>query len=55
MQLDRAFYELSADLVEAAKAADQARERVLLGKILEACVACHSKYANGRFPGLKAE
>ena len=55
VQRDRAFHELSADLVEAAQSADQARERVLFGKMVEACVGCHSRYADGRFAGLKAE
>jgi hypothetical protein len=55
LQRDRAFHELIADLIEAAKAADQARELVLLGKVMEACVGCHTRYAGGRFSGLKAE
>lgn len=55
VQRDRAFHQLSAELAEAARAADQPSERELFGKMMEACVGCHSSYASGRFTGLQAE
>ncbi len=53
VQQDRAFHKLSADLAAAARAEDQAQERALFGQMVEACSGCHSRYAGGRFSGLK--
>ncbi|MDZ7825810.1 MAG: cytochrome c [Gammaproteobacteria bacterium] len=55
VQRDRAFHQLSAELAEAARAADPARERALFGEMVDACAGCHARYAGGRFPGLKAD
>jgi len=54
VQRDRAFHKLGAELAAAARAGDQAQEQALFGQMLEACTGCHSRYAGGRFPGLKS-
>ncbi|SDG01013.1 Cytochrome C' [Limimonas halophila] len=48
---DKAFHELTADLAEAARDRDRARQHRLFRDMTEACTACHARYAPNRFPG----
>ncbi|WP_160166797.1 cytochrome c [Caenispirillum salinarum] len=47
---DRAFHALTGDLAEAARTGDAERQRALFGEVVEACAACHERYATNRFP-----
>lgn len=53
VQRDRAFHELTGQLAEAARERDSARQRELFGEMVDACAACHARYAGDRFPGLR--
>ncbi|WP_404385400.1 cytochrome c [Caenispirillum salinarum] len=50
VERDRAFHALTGDLAEAARAGDAERQRALFGDVVEACAACHERYATNRFP-----
>lgn len=52
VELDRAFHELSGKLARAGREGDDARQRALFGRLLDACAGCHRRYAQDRFPGL---
>ena len=52
VQRDRAFHELTGELAAAGREGDGARQRQLFGEMIEACTACHARYAHDRFPGL---
>lgn len=52
VQRDRAFHALTGELAEAARQGNGPRQRELFARMIEACVACHSRYATDRFPGL---
>jgi hypothetical protein len=52
--LDRAFHEQAERLALAAKAADAQLAAFSTYKLTEACISCHSQYAQHRFPGLSA-
>lgn len=52
LALDEAFHKLSADLAEAARGGDQAAQQAIFQQMTESCVACHSRFASSRFPGL---
>jgi len=47
---DRAFHEISAALAQAARDGDRAQQHDKFGRMIEACGACHAKYATDRFP-----
>lgn len=49
---DRAFHELSADLALAGRDADRDAQHARFGRMIEACSACHARYATDRFPKL---
>lgn len=51
VELDGAFHQLAADLADAARAGEQARQRELFGEVVEACAVCHARYAANLFPG----
>lgn len=51
VQRDRAFHELTGELATAGREGDGARQRELFGEMVEACTACHARYAHDRFPG----
>ncbi|WP_161958697.1 cytochrome c [Ferruginivarius sediminum] len=52
---DQAFHELTGRLAQAARDGDGARQRELFGDMIEACAACHARYATNRFPAFTAE
>ena len=51
VQRDRAFHELTGRLAEAARQGESDRQRALFSEMVEACAACHARYATNRFPG----
>lgn len=53
VQRDRAFHELTGELATAGREGDGERQRELFGEMVEACTACHARYAHDRFPGLR--
>lgn len=55
LQRDQAFHQLSAELADAARRGNQARQRGLFQQLLNACVDCHAAHATKRFPDLVAE
>ncbi|MCX7545692.1 cytochrome c [Marinicella gelatinilytica] len=50
---DQAFHHLSAELAEAARNEDQAKQIKLYQDMQNACIACHQNHALDRFPNLK--
>ncbi|WP_435099411.1 hypothetical protein [Arhodomonas sp. AD133] len=50
---DRAFHRLTAELAAAAREENRVRQRRLYAEMIEACTACHSRYASDRFPRLQ--
>jgi hypothetical protein len=50
VKMDRAFHELAAELAQAARDQDGARQHETFGRMIEACSACHAQYATDRFP-----
>ena len=53
--LDRSFHETSADLAAAARAEVVEQEMTGFNQMVEACVACHRRFATDRFPSLAPE
>ena len=53
VQRDRAFHELTGELATAGREGDGARQRELFGEMVDACTACHARYAHDRFPVLR--
>lgn len=53
VERDRAFHELTGELAAAARAGDRTRQHDLFARMVEACSACHARYATDRFPELK--
>lgn len=49
---DEAFHELAGSLAESARAGDRHRQQQQFGQMIEACSACHARYATDRFPQL---
>lgn len=49
---DRAFHELSASLAQAGRNGDRKQQHLQFGQMIEACTACHARYATDRFPDL---
>ncbi len=49
---DKAFHKLSADLAQAGRDGDRAAQHRQFGQMIEACTACHARYATDRFPKL---
>ncbi|PWE31235.1 hypothetical protein DDZ14_13690 [Maritimibacter sp. 55A14] len=47
---DRAFHALSADLAQAGRDGDRDAQHAEFGRMVEACTACHARYATDRFP-----
>ena len=52
LTLDEAFHATAAELVATARARDAGHAAALFGRMVEACVACHGRFAADRFPGL---
>jgi plasmid stability protein len=50
VKLDREFHEISAELAQAARDKDRARQHETYGHMIGACSACHAQYATDRFP-----
>lgn len=50
VKMDRGFHEISAELAHAARTKDRPRQQEHFGRMINACVACHSTYATDRFP-----
>lgn len=50
VKMDRGFHEISAELAQAARAKDRPLQQERFGRMIDACVACHLKYATDRFP-----
>lgn len=55
VERDRAFHRLTGRLAQAARDGDEARQRELFDRMIEACTACHRRYAHDRFPGLRRD
>lgn len=51
VELDARFRSTAAGLSSAAAAGDLEHAARLYSGLLEGCIACHSRYASGRFPG----
>lgn len=49
---DQAFHRLSADLAQAGRDGDREAQHAGFGRMIEACSACHVRYATDRFPML---
>ncbi|QYX56808.1 cytochrome c [Roseovarius sp. SCSIO 43702] len=49
---DKAFHRLSADLAQAGRDGDRGAQHAEFGRMIEACTACHARYATDRFPML---
>jgi len=47
---DRAFHQLAAGLAQAARDGDSDLQLAEFGRMIEACTACHGRYATDRFP-----
>lgn len=54
VERDQELHELSAGLADAARNEDMKEQTRLFSELINGCVACHTKYASGRFPGLDA-
>ncbi len=52
VEMDRGFHEISAELAQAARAKDRPLQQEHFGRMIDACVACHTRYATNRFSGL---
>lgn len=52
---DQAFHHLSAELAEAARNEDLAKQVKLFQDMQQACLACHQDHALDRFPNLKTD
>lgn len=50
VNMDQAFHEISGELAQAARDGNRAVQLELFGRMVEACTACHSRYATDRFP-----
>lgn len=50
VRMDRGFHKISAELAQAARAKDRQLQQKHFGRMIDACVACHSTYATDRFP-----
>ncbi len=50
VQLDHAFHELAAELADAARAEDHARQSRPFGELVDSCLACHARFATDAFP-----
>lgn len=50
--MDSGFHEISAELAQAARIKDRQRQLKLFGRMINACVACHTRYAADRFSGI---
>lgn len=55
LEKDEAFHHLGAALAEAARSGDKAGQQEIFFQMLDACVACHTEHAAGRFPGFHDE
>ena len=53
VKIDRVFHSDAAKLAEAAKQSDFARSAEIFGGMVNACVNCHSRFANVEFPELQ--
>lgn len=53
LERDKALHELSAELAEAGRDRDTARQLQQFSEMTQGCVGCHSRYATSRFPGLE--
>ncbi|KPV39205.1 hypothetical protein AN478_13100 [Thiohalorhabdus denitrificans] len=52
VRLDKRFHAAAAELAEAAEEGDANRQLEVYNRMTRDCVACHSRYVTGRFPGL---
>lgn len=52
LKRDRAFHALSANLADAARKGDGAKQLSLYRDLLSACIDCHAHHAQDRFPAL---
>jgi hypothetical protein len=50
--LDRRFHDLAGKLAHAAEMKDSELQGFYYSQMVETCVACHTKFASDRFPGL---
>lgn len=50
VERDQAFHALTGRLAKAARRGDAARQQALFADMVEACAACHARYATNRFP-----
>ncbi|MFP4561152.1 MAG: cytochrome c [Thiohalorhabdus sp.] len=53
VRLDQRFHAAAAELAEVAEEGDADRQLEVYNRMTRDCVACHSRYVTGRFPGLE--
>ncbi|MGM0693405.1 MAG: hypothetical protein ACQEUN_08365 [Pseudomonadota bacterium] len=51
--MDERFHQLSATLAEAERNQNTQEQVVVINRMTESCVACHSHYVTDRFEGLQ--
>lgn len=51
VKMDREFHEISAKLAQAARASNRPLQEQHFGRMINACTACHARYATDRFAG----
>lgn len=51
VQMDRGLHEVSAELARAARANDRPLQKQHFSRMIDACIACHTRYATDRFAG----
>ncbi|MCA9732679.1 cytochrome c [candidate division KSB1 bacterium] len=53
IKIDRAFHDQASKLAKAAKQSNFKKSSEIYGRLVNACVNCHSQFAHELFPGLK--
>ncbi len=51
VKMDRGFHEISTELAQAARAKNRPLQQERFGRMIDACITCHSLYATDRFGG----
>ncbi len=51
VQMDRNFHAIAAELAQAARVNDRPLQKEIFDRMIEACSACHTRFATDRFPG----
>lgn len=53
LELDRAFHDTAHKLAKAGRDKDSELQAFYFSRLVESCTACHARYADNRFPGLR--